>query len=101
MFGFFAISRGFEEHIRIGYLLGHINDNTILIDGVYVPEQKSTRVNVHVAENVDQRAFEAVEKMGKHIVGTVTYRGDILNLHETEWEKDARESIHQLGAPNG
>jgi hypothetical protein len=91
---------GNTHNIRAGYLLGKVEGENVIVDGVYVPQQNSNKGETLILQEERLKAFKAIEASGKKIMGCVLYNGPYAAF-ENETTRKSREKLSEtVGYPN-
>jgi len=87
---------GFEDYNRSGILTGKINGDDILVDGIYVPEQESTKSSTHISEETTLKSCEEIRASGKDVVGLGHYYG-FFSVFESAIDLATRKAYAEQG----
>lgn len=86
------LAKDAPDNIRTGYLIGKVEGNKVIVDGVYVPEQQSNRSMTYVTSEEQAKLFQTISSEGYSIVGLAQYNAN-LPAYES---KISRKSIEQF-----
>lgn len=93
------LSQGFEDHIRMGFLIGREEEDRVIIDGVYVPEQESKPYLAIITGEQKFRAATEIRDSGKFVVGYAQYNGGPIPAFENITIQESIECLARDGIP--
>lgn len=90
--------RNDDDHVMIGYLLGQKKeDGSLIVEEVYIPEQKTTATCAEVTSQAVFKAARDIRRNGKEVIGSVQYNGNI-SVFESATTREFRKDLsNQLG----
>jgi hypothetical protein len=89
---------GHEDHIRIGFLLGHkFKEGECLIDGIFVPKQESTSHSTKITDAKSDIA-NLKERYDEGVLGIIQYNAGF-GPYESETTREAKEEFSKSGLP--
>ena len=94
------LAEGNTHNVRSGYLLGKIEGENVIVEGVYVPQQKSDRASSNISQEEQLNAFKIIENDGKIIVGHALYNGPYAAYENSSTELSRYKLSKQVGCPN-
>ena len=94
------LAKDAPDHIRTGYLIGKVEGDRVVVEGVYVPEQQSSSLMTYVPSEEQVKSFRTINSDGNTIVGLAQYNASL----PAYVSRISRESIEQFseieGIPN-
>ena len=93
------LSRGVKHHVRVGYLVGMIQGDSIIVDGINIPQQQSSKASTFVTPEEQERILAAMKEYGNRIVGVVQYNGEF-GPYKSEITEQYMERLTEMGVPN-
>jgi len=94
------LARDAPDHIRAGYLVGSIEEGEIIVDGVYVPDQKSDKTGTVIGLEEQLSAFQAIKSDEKKVIGFVQYNGHFPAFESATTRKSREGLARRTGIPN-
>ena len=93
------LSQDGGDKIKAGYLTGRIEADSIIVDGIHIPEQKSGEVATHITPRKQSKAFVDIKASKKSIVGFITYHGPFAP-YESVVTRETKEQLAKSGIPD-
>jgi len=93
------LARGAADHIRAGYLLGRVEGDKIVIEGVYVPLQESDAVMTRISVLSKTAALHDIWQSGRKVVGLVQYNAKF-PAHQSAATAETHQELLRLGIPD-
>ena len=88
------LSKDNINKIRIGYLTGTIESDKIIVNGVYVPKQKSNTLSTTISSEEESRAFADIKSQRKSVIGFVQYNA-FFPIYESNITRGISEQFAQ------
>ncbi len=93
------LTEGAQDRMRLGYLVGRVEDGKGIVERVDIPEQRSDKLTTSIPSEKELRAIYNIKKDGKDILGfALYYTGPPAFLERTI--KNFRRRVSQQGLPD-
>lgn len=95
-----ALSDGAEDKVRMGYLTGQIQGENVIIEGVYVPKQESSRAYASVTAQHFVSDWRAILALNKDLVGLAQYNGKMSVFESAATNKCKEDFVRMANCPD-
>lgn len=93
------LSRGAKHKVKIGYLVGMTLGDSIIVDGINIPQQQSSETSTIISKEEQERVLAAMNKYRNGIVGLIQYNGNF-GPYKSKTTEQCMESLTKIGVPN-